>query len=81
MAKKDKLENPIDEQEVDLTESSQQEEEAVVVTKEKEVRVHVIEDVDCYIAKVHYTLTKGKDVKVPKDVAAILTGSNKVFRL
>lgn len=53
----------------------------VVNTRTKNVRIRVVEDVDCIVAQKRYTYKKGVDVAVPTDVAAILSNSKKAYRL
>lgn len=53
---------------------------AQVTSSVKNVKVHTMEEIDCYIGGKHYCFAKGKDVSVPSDVAAILSNSQKVYR-
>lgn len=54
--------------------------EAKVNYSVKNVKIHTLEEVDCYIGGIHYSFAKGKDASVPSDVAAILTNSQKAYR-
>ena len=53
----------------------------VVETPIKNVKIHTLEEVNCYIGGAHYSFAKGKDASVPSDVAAILTNSQKAYRV
>lgn len=55
--------------------------EAVVSTSKKNVKIRVVEDIDCLIACVPYKIAKDKEVSVPADVAAILCYAKKAYRL
>ena len=81
MAKKN-----IEEAEVQLNgESNGTKEESTEVTVTaatvKNVRIHTLEEVNCYVGGVHYSFAKGKEVSVPNDVAAILTNSQRAYRI
>ena len=52
-----------------------------VLTGAKLVRVHTMEEIDCWIGGVHYSHREGKDVQLPADVAAILNSAHKVYRI
>lgn len=47
----------------------------------KNVKIHTLDEVNCYVGGVHYSFAKGKEASVPSDVAAILTNSQKAYRL
>lgn len=51
------------------------------LTGAKLVRVHTMEEIDCWIGGVHYSHREGKDVQLPADVAAILNSAHKVYRI
>ena len=53
----------------------------VVETPIKNVKIHTLEEVNCYIGGIHYLFAKGKEVSVPSDVAAILTDPEKAYRI
>ena len=53
----------------------------VVETPIKNVKIHTLEEVNCYIGGTHYSFAKGKEANVPSDVAAILTNSQKAYRI
>ena len=53
----------------------------VVETPIKNVKIHTLEEVNCYIGGTHYSFAKGKEASVPSDVAAILTNSQKAYRI
>lgn len=54
---------------------------ATVSTGKKNVKVRIVEEVDCLIACKPYRFEKDKEVTVPSDVAAILCYAKKAFRL
>lgn len=54
---------------------------ATVSTAKKNVKIRVIEDIDCIIACKPYQYAKDKEVTVPSDVAAILCYAKKAYRL
>ena len=63
------------------TQAQNQEQEAKVTTTPiKNVKIHTLEEVNCYIGGTHYSFAKGKEASVPSDVAAILTNSQKAYR-
>lgn len=63
------------------TQAQNQEQEAQVTTTPiKNVKIHTLEEVNCYIGGTHYSFAKGKEASVPSDVAAILTNSQKAYR-
>lgn len=47
----------------------------------KMVKVTASDKVDCTIAKIPYTMVKGKTYSVPSDVAAVLVNAKKVYRV
>ena len=47
----------------------------------KPVKVHTLEEVDCWIGGNHYQLRKDHDHSVPSDVAAVLVNARKVYRI
>lgn len=47
----------------------------------KPVKVHTLEEVDCWIGGNHYQLRKDRDHSVPPDVAAVLVNARKVYRI
>ena len=53
----------------------------IVKTPIKNVKIHTLEEVNCYIGGTHYSFAKGKEASVPSDVAAILTNSQKAYRI
>lgn len=53
----------------------------VIKTPIKNVKIHTLEEVNCYIGGIHYSFAKGKEASVPTDVAAILTNSQKAYRI
>ena len=53
----------------------------VVEAPIKNVKIHTLEEVNCYIGGAHYSFAKGKEASVPSDVAAILTNSQKAYRI
>lgn len=53
----------------------------VVEAPTKNVKIHTLEEVNCYVGGKHYSFAKGKDASVPSDVAAILTNSQKAYRI
>ena len=55
--------------------------EATISNEKKNVRVRVVDDIDCIIACKPYKFSKDKEVLVPSDVAAILCYANKAYRL
>lgn len=57
------------------------ENEAAVNTTVKTVKIRITEEVNCFIGGTPYQFAKGKEVNVPTDVAAILTNSQKAFRV
>ena len=64
------------------TQAQNQEQEAQVTTTPiKNVKIHTLDEVNCYVGSVHYSFAKGKEASVPSDVAAILTNSQKAYRL
>lgn len=64
------------------TQAQNQEQEAQVTTTPiKNVKIHTLEEVNCYIGGEHYSFAKGKEASVPSDVAAILTNSQKAYRI
>ena len=64
------------------TQAQNQEQEAqVTTTLIKPVKIHTLEEVNCYIGGTHYSFAKGKEASVPSDVAAILTNSQKAYRI
>ena len=64
------------------TQAQNQEQEAQVTTTPiKNVKIHTLEEVNCYIGGSHYSFAKGKEASVPSDVAAILTNSQKAYRI
>lgn len=54
---------------------------AVQAPTNNSVKIHTLEEVNCVIAGIPYVFAKGKDAKVPSDVAAILTNSQKAYRI
>lgn len=56
-------------------------ENPVVNTGKKNIKVRVVEDIDCVIAGVPYQFPKNKEVSVPSDVAAIFCFAQKAFRI
>lgn len=56
-------------------------EEVVVSVGSKKVKVQVTEEVDCIVACTPYKLSKDKAYLVPSDVAAILCGAKKAYRI
>lgn len=54
---------------------------ATVSTGKKNVKIRVVEDVDCIIACKPYKFAKDKEVSVSSDVAAILCYAKKAYRL
>lgn len=80
------LEETLNNEERNETQAPQEEAHApeptpVVNTRTKNVRIRVVEDVDCIVAQKRYTYKKGVDAAVPTDVAAILSNSKKAYRL
>lgn len=64
------------------TQAQNKEQEAqVTTTLIKNVKIHTLEEVNCYVGGTHYSFAKGKDASVPSDVAAILTNSQKAYRI
>lgn len=64
------------------TQAQNKEQEAqVTTTLIKSVNLHTLEEVNCYVGGTHYSFAKGKDASVPSDVAAILTNSQKAYRI
>lgn len=55
--------------------------EATITKGKKNVRVRVVEDVDCFIACIQYKIEKDKEANVPIDVAAILCNAKKAYRI
>lgn len=55
--------------------------EATVSTGKKNVKIRIVENVDCLIACKPYKFAKDKEASVPSDVAAILCYANKAYRL
>ena len=53
----------------------------IVKTPIKNVKIHTLEEVNCYIGGTHYSFAKSKEASVPSDVAAILTNSQKAYRI
>ena len=53
----------------------------VVENPIKMVKIHTLEEVNCYIGGAHYSFAKGKEASVPSDVAAILTNSQEAYRI
>ena len=53
----------------------------VVEAPIKNVKIHTLEEVNCYVGGAHYSFAKGKEESVPSDVAAILTNSQKAYRI
>ena len=53
----------------------------VVETPVRNVKIHTLEEVNCYIGGAHYSFAKGKEANVPLDVASILTNSQKAYRI
>lgn len=47
----------------------------------KNVKIQVVEPVDCIIAGVPYKLNKDKSYEVPSDVAAVLNNAKKAYRI
>lgn len=47
----------------------------------KNVKIRVIEDIDCIIACKPYRIAKDKEASVPSDVAAILCYAKKAYKL
>lgn len=45
------------------------------------VRVHAVEEFDCYVCGQHYVGHEGKEYQFPTDVAAILGNARKVYRV
>ena len=60
---------------------NQEQEAQVTTTPIKNVKIHTLEEVNCYIGGAHYSFAKGKEASVPSDVAAILTNSQKAYRI
>lgn len=73
------IEEPIEEPIEDVIPKKQ--ENPVVNTGKKNVKVRVVEDIDCVIAGVPYQFPKNKEVSVPSDVAAIFCFAQKAFRI
>ena len=64
------------------TQAQNQEQEAQVTTTPiKNVKIHTLDEVNCYVGGTHYSFAKGKEASVPSDVAAILTNSQKAYRI
>jgi hypothetical protein len=53
----------------------------VAPTTLKKVKVHLTEELDCFVGQVHYTGRKDRDLEVPSDVAAILVNGKKAYRI
>ena len=47
----------------------------------KPVKIHTLEEVDCWVGGNHYQLRKDRDHSVPPDVAAVLVNARKVYRI
>ena len=47
----------------------------------KNVKIHTLEEVDCWIGGVHYQFRKDRDFSVPSDVASVLVNARKVYRV
>ena len=66
--------------EVVVTEESNTEivvQEAAFVVSSKQVSIKALENHSCMISQKEYSIVKGKEYKVPEDVAYILSGANK----
>lgn len=51
------------------------------VSEAKKVKIRTAEEINCMISGINYSFAKGKEVLVPQDVAAILSNSQKAFRI
>lgn len=47
----------------------------------KDVKIHTLEEVDCWVGGNHYQLRKDRDFSVPSDVASVLTNARKAYRI
>lgn len=47
----------------------------------KNVKIQVVEPVDCIISGIPYKLAKDKSYEVPSDVAAVLNNAKKAYRI
>lgn len=47
----------------------------------KNIKIQVVEPVDCIIAGIPYKLAKDKSYEVPSDVAAVLNNAKKAYRI
>lgn len=54
---------------------------AAISTAKKNVKIRVVEEIDCLISCKPYKFAKDKEVSVPSDVAAILCFAKKAYRL
>lgn len=77
----DSVQESIEEPIEDVIPKKQEQENPVVNTGKKNVKVRVVEDIDCVIAGVPYQFPKNKEVSVPSDVAAIFCFAQKAFRI
>lgn len=47
----------------------------------KGVKIHTLEEVDCWVGGNHYQLRKDREFSVPSDVASVLVNARKVYRI